>query len=56
MSMCRFNFAPASPSTDEDHIPTDFHPAQDELCAPVFFNNMGCAHFMMHLWSALKIP
>eukprot|EP00406_Dinophysis_acuminata_P021164 CAMPEP_0179349900 /NCGR_PEP_ID=MMETSP0797-20121207/74478_1 /TAXON_ID=47934 /ORGANISM="Dinophysis acuminata, Strain DAEP01" /LENGTH=1078 /DNA_ID=CAMNT_0021064795 /DNA_START=84 /DNA_END=3320 /DNA_ORIENTATION=+ len=32
----------------EDQIPTDFHPAQDEACAAVFFNNLGCIHFMMH--------
>ena len=60
MSLCRFNFAaggkPIEPgraqrSTDddvEDHIPTDFHPAQDDACSPLFFNNMGCVHFMMH--------
>merc|ERR1719362_2317942 len=27
---------------------SDFHPAQDEACASVFFNNLGCIHFMMH--------
>lgn len=32
----------------EDQIPTDFHPAQDEACAAVFFNNIGCIHFLMH--------
>ncbi|CAE8596054.1 unnamed protein product, partial [Polarella glacialis] len=63
LSLCRFNFAaagrplgspgaePRAPGADEDgedEVPTDFHPAQDEACSPIFFNNMGCIHFMMH--------
>lgn len=59
MSLCRFNFAAAGIPMEigraahkdddvEDHIPTDFHPAQDDACSPLFFNNMGCVHFMMH--------
>eukprot|EP00931_Biecheleriopsis_adriatica_P060663 TRINITY_DN36440_c0_g2_i1.p1 TRINITY_DN36440_c0_g2~~TRINITY_DN36440_c0_g2_i1.p1 ORF type:complete len:1041 (-),score=243.18 TRINITY_DN36440_c0_g2_i1:40-3162(-) len=61
LSLCRFNFAAggkpvdqkagASKGTDDDgddRLPTDFHPAQDDACASVFFNNMGCIHFMMH--------
>ncbi|CAJ1423434.1 unnamed protein product [Effrenium voratum] len=58
MSLHRFNFAAGKPEAKqaskgmeedvEDHIPTDFHPAQDDACAPLFFNNMGCVHFMMH--------
>lgn len=31
----------------EEQAPTDFHPAQDEACASVFYNNLGCIHFMM---------
>lgn len=31
----------------EDAVPTDFHPAQDEACKYVFFNNLGCIHFLM---------
>merc|ERR1719357_2256223 len=33
---------------DDHHIATDLHPAQDEACAPFFFNNMGIIHVMMH--------
>merc|ERR1719262_715008 len=38
----------SSEDDGEEQIPTDFHPAQDEACAAVFFNNLGCIHFMMH--------
>ena len=56
MSMCRFNFAAGAVQVgagrgDDDvdeNIPTDFHPAQDDACSPLYFNNMGCVHFMMH--------
>jgi len=59
LTLCRFNFAPAKPGDKsgvnkpgddevEDHMPTDFHPAQDDACSPLFYNNMGCIHFMMH--------
>mmetsp|Transcript_85932 Transcript_85932/g.191252 ORF Transcript_85932/g.191252 Transcript_85932/m.191252 type:complete len:1099 (+) Transcript_85932:118-3414(+) len=41
-----------SKSTDDDVeeavVPTDFHPAQDEACSAVFFNNLGCIHFMIN--------
>ena len=60
MSGCCFNFAVAEGSMDvslaahakadgivEDKHGWDFHPAQDDACCPVFFNNMGCMHFMM---------
>ncbi|CAE7840046.1 CNOT10 [Symbiodinium sp. CCMP2592] len=55
---CSFNFAPGKPGDKsgvnkpgdevEDHIPTDFHLAQDDACSPLFYNNIGCMHFMMH--------
>eukprot|EP00933_Yihiella_yeosuensis_P005503 TRINITY_DN110027_c0_g1_i1.p1 TRINITY_DN110027_c0_g1~~TRINITY_DN110027_c0_g1_i1.p1 ORF type:complete len:1068 (+),score=288.44 TRINITY_DN110027_c0_g1_i1:182-3385(+) len=63
LSLSRFNFAAAGRTLPqqaapkggkagdddgEDYMLTDFHPAQDEACASVFFNNMGCIHFMMH--------
>mmetsp|Transcript_96310 Transcript_96310/g.272301 ORF Transcript_96310/g.272301 Transcript_96310/m.272301 type:complete len:1086 (-) Transcript_96310:42-3299(-) len=32
---------------EDSQLPTDFHPAQDEACASLFFNNLGCIHFMM---------
>lgn len=53
MSLCRFNFAAGAAVSaggdDEDQIPDpDFHPAQDDACSPLYFNNMGCVHFMMH--------
>eukprot|EP00438_Fugacium_kawagutii_P030223 Skav219516 [mRNA] locus=scaffold30:11667:13913:- [translate_table: standard] len=57
MSLCRFNFAAAGDGEKghkgmdddvDDHIPTDFHPAHDDACSPVFFNNIGCVHFMMN--------
>ena len=58
MSSCSFYFAEAGDAESkahkgeddevDDHIPTDFHPAQDDACSPLFFNNMGCVHFMMH--------
>ncbi|CAE7367335.1 Cnot10 [Symbiodinium natans] len=59
LTLCRFNFAPPKPGDKsgahksgddevEDHMPTDFHPAQDDACSPLFYNNMGCIHFMMH--------
>lgn len=54
MSLCRFHFAAAGDAHKgvdddvDDHIPADFHPAQDDACSPLFFNNMGCVHFMMH--------
>eukprot|EP00427_Karlodinium_veneficum_P002160 CAMPEP_0169156240 /NCGR_PEP_ID=MMETSP1015-20121227/53873_1 /TAXON_ID=342587 /ORGANISM="Karlodinium micrum, Strain CCMP2283" /LENGTH=950 /DNA_ID=CAMNT_0009226951 /DNA_START=46 /DNA_END=2894 /DNA_ORIENTATION=+ len=31
---------------DDDPIPTDFHPAEDDACSAVFFNNVGCIHFL----------
>mmetsp|Transcript_55303 Transcript_55303/g.124190 ORF Transcript_55303/g.124190 Transcript_55303/m.124190 type:complete len:1081 (+) Transcript_55303:78-3320(+) len=31
----------------DEKMSTDFHPAQDPACANVFFNNMGCLHFLM---------
>jgi len=31
----------------DDQAPSDFHPAKDEACASVFYNNLGCIHFMM---------
>jgi len=37
-----------SADDDEEQIPIDFHPAQDGACAPFFFNNLGCIHFLMH--------
>jgi hypothetical protein len=32
---------------DDDPVPTDFHPAEDDACSSVFFNNVGCIHFLM---------
>eukprot|EP00927_Polykrikos_kofoidii_P054706 TRINITY_DN49091_c0_g1_i1.p1 TRINITY_DN49091_c0_g1~~TRINITY_DN49091_c0_g1_i1.p1 ORF type:complete len:1139 (-),score=196.03 TRINITY_DN49091_c0_g1_i1:147-3563(-) len=49
---------------EDSQLPTDFHPAQDEACAAVFNNNLGCIHFMMrkpnlatlYFQKALKAP
>mmetsp|Transcript_53258 Transcript_53258/g.105865 ORF Transcript_53258/g.105865 Transcript_53258/m.105865 type:complete len:1056 (-) Transcript_53258:49-3216(-) len=62
LTLCQFNFAESrsrdgkvlrprhrnSEDEGEGAAISDFHPAQDEACASVFFNNLGCIHFMMH--------
>jgi len=62
LTLCQFNFAESrsrdgkflrprhrnSEDEGEGDAISDFHPAQDEACASVFFNNLGCIHFMMH--------
>ncbi|CAK0831599.1 unnamed protein product [Prorocentrum cordatum] len=58
LTLTQFNFAegsqpgralrPAGEEEDgEEPALSDFHPAQDEACSAVFFNNLGCIHFMM---------
>lgn len=63
LTLCQFNFAesrstdrrPRDGSSkqrrkgaeEEEDAPTDFHPAQDDACAPFFLNNLACIHFMM---------
>mmetsp|Transcript_36207 Transcript_36207/g.84912 ORF Transcript_36207/g.84912 Transcript_36207/m.84912 type:complete len:1060 (-) Transcript_36207:106-3285(-) len=63
ISTCQFHFAQSSGEggdevnhlhpkgsdheEETDALSTNFHPAQDPACASVFFNNMGCLHFLM---------
>eukprot|EP00929_Paragymnodinium_shiwhaense_P119283 TRINITY_DN91171_c0_g1_i1.p1 TRINITY_DN91171_c0_g1~~TRINITY_DN91171_c0_g1_i1.p1 ORF type:complete len:1053 (+),score=262.09 TRINITY_DN91171_c0_g1_i1:112-3159(+) len=60
LAMCQFNFAQSTGTVEkgtkkkavnEDDGETvavsDFHPSQDDACAGLFYNNLGCIHFMM---------
>lgn len=38
LQQCQFNFAQGG---------SDFHPTKDDTCAALFYNNLGCVHFMM---------
>jgi len=48
----------------DDQILVDFHPAQDDACAALFLNNLGCVHFLMrkpnlatlYFQKALQVP
>eukprot|EP00928_Gymnodinium_smaydae_P007793 TRINITY_DN12793_c0_g1_i2.p1 TRINITY_DN12793_c0_g1~~TRINITY_DN12793_c0_g1_i2.p1 ORF type:complete len:1041 (+),score=272.00 TRINITY_DN12793_c0_g1_i2:120-3242(+) len=61
MTLCSFNFARKGTSedsknqsgrrprhgTEDDEAPSDWNPAMDADCAPLFYNNLGCCSFMM---------
>lgn len=46
LTMCQ-GTATEGQASDEEQVVSDFHPAQDETTAAVFFNNLGCLHFLM---------
>mmetsp|Transcript_38620 Transcript_38620/g.111032 ORF Transcript_38620/g.111032 Transcript_38620/m.111032 type:complete len:1048 (-) Transcript_38620:174-3317(-) len=62
LTLCQFNFAESRAdrrsregsskqkrkgAEEEDDAASEFHPAQDDACAPFFLNNLACIHFMM---------